>query len=29
VLDLGRITMTADSVTLRNDPAIQAAYLGD
>jgi branched-chain amino acid transport system ATP-binding protein len=29
VLDLGRITMTADSTTLRNDPAIQAAYLGD
>jgi branched-chain amino acid transport system ATP-binding protein len=29
VLDLGRITMTADCATLRNDPAIQAAYLGD
>ncbi len=29
VLDLGRITMTAGSATLRNDPAIRAAYLGD
>jgi branched-chain amino acid transport system ATP-binding protein len=29
VLELGRITLSANSVTLRNDPAIQAAYLGD
>jgi branched-chain amino acid transport system ATP-binding protein len=29
VLELGRIILAADSMTLRNDPAIQAAYLGD
>jgi branched-chain amino acid transport system ATP-binding protein len=28
VLELGSITRLADSLTLRNDPAIQAAYLG-
>ena len=28
VLELGSITRSADSLTLRNNPAIQAAYLG-
>ncbi len=28
VLELGSITRSADSLTLRNDPAIRAAYLG-
>ena len=29
VLELGQIVRVAESASLRNDPAIQAAYLGD